>query len=130
PPSHAEHRAVFTRTAPPERPIPFTAKQQALAANPGRPLDEQSEQQIRRTLPQRPALEPTHVRGGMITIPAQSAPVQSNAPAVTQPVQQNPAPMRPVARGPERIVPRPPQAGGQQPNNQSNQSPEMAARPV
>jgi hypothetical protein len=130
PPSHAERRAVFTRVAPPERPIPFTAKQQALAANPGRPLDEQSEQQIRRTLPQHPAPEPTHVRGGTMPIPPHSAPVQSNAPAAAQPVQQNPAPVRPVARGPERIVPRPPQAGGQQQTNGSNQPPAIAARPI
>lgn len=120
PPTRAVPRTVVTRVAPPERPIPFTAKQQALAANAGRPLDEQAEQRIRRTLPQSPAPQPTYVRGGTMPIPPQSAPVKSNEPT---PVQGNANPVRPVAHGPERIVPRPPQAGGPQPGNRVTTNP-------
>jgi hypothetical protein len=55
PPARAMQRQVVTKTAPPPRPIPFAAKQEALAKNPGRPLDRQSTQQIRATLPPPPA---------------------------------------------------------------------------
>jgi FecR protein len=60
PPARAMQRQVVTKTAPPPRPIPFAAKQAALARNPGRPLDRQSSQQIRATLPPPPAAN----RGG------------------------------------------------------------------
>jgi uncharacterized protein DUF6600 len=40
-------RPVVSRAAPPARPIPFEAKQEALAKTPGRPLDAQTESQLR-----------------------------------------------------------------------------------
>jgi hypothetical protein len=55
PPARAMQRQIVTKNAPPPRPIPFAAKQEALAKNPGRPLDRQSTQQIRATLPPPPA---------------------------------------------------------------------------
>ena len=40
-------RPVVSRMAPPARPVPFEAKQEALAKTPGRPLDAQTESQLR-----------------------------------------------------------------------------------
>ncbi len=39
PPAVALMRAVVVKTAPPAAPVPFTSRQAAMAANPGRPLD-------------------------------------------------------------------------------------------
>jgi FecR protein len=47
PPAHFTARPVVARVAPPAKPIPFTAKQQALERNPGRTLDRDMENQIR-----------------------------------------------------------------------------------
>lgn len=47
PPSHFAARPVVAKMAPPEKPIPFSAKQEFLARNPGRPLDRETEDQIR-----------------------------------------------------------------------------------
>ncbi len=51
PPSALETRAVVAKVAPPPTPIPFAAKQQALAANGGRPLAPAQETQIRQSTP-------------------------------------------------------------------------------
>jgi len=40
PPAIATERPVVAKTAPPPKPVPFAAQQPALAANPGKPLDE------------------------------------------------------------------------------------------
>ena len=40
PPAVAMERAVIAKTAPPPKPVSFAAQQPALAANPGKPLDE------------------------------------------------------------------------------------------
>ncbi len=40
PPAVAMERAVIAKTAPPPKPVSFDAQQPALAANPGKPLDE------------------------------------------------------------------------------------------
>src|SRR5205814_5051772 len=39
PPARIEARTVVARTAPAPRPVPFAVRQQALQANPGRPVD-------------------------------------------------------------------------------------------
>jgi hypothetical protein len=52
PPSALESRAVVAKVAPPPAPIPFAAKQQALAANGGRPLAPAQETQIRQSTPE------------------------------------------------------------------------------
>ncbi|MGP8246769.1 MAG: DUF6600 domain-containing protein [Bryobacteraceae bacterium] len=39
PPARFANRAIVARTAPPPPPVPFTAREQELRANPGRPLD-------------------------------------------------------------------------------------------
>ena len=47
PPAQAAWRPVFSKLAPPPKPVPFAAKRDALAINPGRPLDHGVEEQIR-----------------------------------------------------------------------------------
>ena len=51
PPSALESRPVVAKVAPPPAPIPFAAKEQALAANGGRPLAPAQETQIRQHTP-------------------------------------------------------------------------------
>jgi hypothetical protein len=53
PPVSIQSRSVVTRTAPPPAPVPFAQRQQALSANPGRPLDSSEVQQLRSNQPQR-----------------------------------------------------------------------------
>ena len=47
PPASASPHSVVTRQQPPPRPIPFARQREALAQNPGRPLDSQTQQQLR-----------------------------------------------------------------------------------
>ena len=47
PPAHVQPRNVVSRLTPPAAPIPFSAKQQALEARPGHPLDSNTERQLR-----------------------------------------------------------------------------------
>jgi hypothetical protein len=55
PPTQAMARPVVSHMAPPAKPVPFEAKQEALAQNAGRPLDAQTEAQIRTRVAQMPA---------------------------------------------------------------------------
>jgi FecR protein len=97
PPARAIERRVVTKTAPPPRPIPFAAKQDALAKNPGRPLDRQSAQQIRAKLPPPP---PAPNRGGNDR-GANNTVIPNNHPAPPRPGSpQNPnAPRNPGNTG-------------------------------
>lgn len=47
PPAHVQPRNVVSRMTPPPAPIPFSARQQALEARPGHPLDSNTERQLR-----------------------------------------------------------------------------------
>jgi len=85
PPAAVQSRAVFAKTAPPPAPVPFAQRQQALAANPGRPLDASQVQQLRgtQTPPARPFVRPVQggTRGGFAQAPAQpAAPVAPRSP--------------------------------------------------
>lgn len=51
PPAAIVNRAVVARNTPPPRPIPFAERRQALAANPGHPLDPQTMARLRATQP-------------------------------------------------------------------------------
>jgi hypothetical protein len=91
-------RPVASRLAPPARPIPFEAKQDALARNPGRPLDSQTESQI---------------RSAQIATPRPAAqPVQAEHPALSPTAKPGTPPARvahPAAPAmPAHEVPRPP----------------------
>ncbi len=111
PPAQAMQRRIVTKTAPPPRPIPFAAKQDALARNPGRPLDRQSVQQIRAKLPPPPP-PPAANRGANNTVipnnhmapPRNAAPGNPNQAPARNPGNGNAAPMNP---NPDRPVARP-----------------------
>jgi hypothetical protein len=77
PPAEALKRPVVARVAPPPAPVPFAARQSALAANPGRPLDAAALAAVKPTAP----------------VPAPPVKVVSPAqPAVTPPRRQAVAP--------------------------------------
>jgi hypothetical protein len=115
PPMSTQNRSVVTRTAPPPAPVPFAQRQQALSADPGRPLDSSQVQQLRSNQPQP---SPSFVRPSRVgTIPQvqqptspqnypQQARPQRNFPAApAQPnVQTTPQPQREAAPRVEREV--------------------------
>jgi hypothetical protein len=117
PPARAMQRQVVTKTAPPPRPIPFAAKQEALAKNPGRPLDRQSTQQIRATLPPPPANRGGNNNRGASNnnvipnnnpaAPRPGYPQNPNAPRNPGNVNGNNGNNTPANGGQDRNVPRP-----------------------
>src|SRR5262249_35417745 len=56
PPAKVFNRPVVAKNTPPPPPISFGARQSALVANPGKPLDPISEANLRRSAPLAPAL--------------------------------------------------------------------------
>ena len=110
-------RPVVSRLAPPARPIPFEAKRDALARNPGRPLDRQTEAQIRSTqiVTARPAAQPVqgeHPALSPIAKPGtQPAPVAHPAPPSAMPANSVPRPSQPSMPSQpataEHVAPRP-----------------------
>jgi len=52
PPDAVVSRPVVAKVAPPPPPVAFAQKQQALQANPGKPLDTKAEQSLRAAIPQ------------------------------------------------------------------------------
>ena len=64
PPADLQGRQVIAKRTPPPPPVPFAQKQQALAANAGRPLDTNQVQQIRQSqpAPARPAVRQVQAR--------------------------------------------------------------------
>jgi hypothetical protein len=105
-------RPVVSHVAPPPKPVPFEAKQEALAKNPGRPLDTQTEAQLRTNIATRTPAVPA--RG--MSQPAQ--PGKPNPPVASNPnaAEPKPAPRpgvtatQPQPNAPMRNVPRPPTA--------------------
>jgi len=51
PPAPMRSRTVVAKTTPPPAPVPFAARQQALQANPGRPLDQATLNNLRASAP-------------------------------------------------------------------------------
>jgi uncharacterized protein DUF6600/FecR-like protein len=104
PPVSIQSRAVVTRTAPPPAPVPFAQRQQALAANPGRPLDSGQMQELRAS-PSPPAAGQFRPGGG----PAPAANGwnrEGTRPAVTQaPAQNQPARVVSPNNAPGRSTP-------------------------
>jgi hypothetical protein len=80
-------RPVIARTAPPPPPVPFAAKQAALAANPGHPLAPAAEEQLRRS---------TTIAQPQAAVHVVKAPVQ---PAAPPPARAAGAPARPSPAG-------------------------------
>jgi len=61
PPERVVSRQVVMKTAAPPRPIPFSAKQEALQHNPGRPLDSDTQQALRTRIAQQQVNRPGKV---------------------------------------------------------------------
>src|SRR5207245_1389824 len=77
PPEAVTRRAVVVRTTPPAPPVPFTAREQALRAHPGRPLDDSALASLRARTPLaraaplvRPAVPATSARPAPALRPA------------------------------------------------------------
>ena len=131
----AMERQVVAKQTPPPVPVSFQAKQQALAQNPGRPVEPQAIQSLRaqqqRSQPAaaqfRPASAPTPARPAAVPVPQQAVlPNEPNRSAQPRPVTpQNVTPQRPA----ERLDSRPPsarpltEAPRPVPQNQSNPVP-------
>jgi len=118
PPRYAE-RVVVVRTAPPPAPVPFAARQEALRANPGRPVDGATMDGLRANSPgsapmvrtvgppergpspdQRQVTQP-RPRDGMMRNDRPTNP----RPAVTPPIQRNvEQPVQPAQRTVDRPV--------------------------
>ena len=155
PPAAVQNRAVFARTAPPPAPVPFAQRQQALAANPGRPLDAAQVQSLRgpQAPPSHPFVRPVQAgagggagRGGFTRAPAQP-PVQPSVQPPVQPRgdqarppefppnrQATPSPQPPAVNAPPGRLPRetPPQPspGQAPPSRQVRPSPEAQPQPT
>jgi hypothetical protein len=93
PPAAAQNRTVVTRTAPPPAPVPFAQRQQALSANPGRPLDYSQVQQLRgnQAQPARPFVRPAQVPSNANTGGGGAYTPQRTGGQTAQPVQAPPA---------------------------------------
>jgi hypothetical protein len=108
PPSQAVSRQVVTKSVPPPKPVPFEAKQEALARNPGRPLDTQTEQQIRRQMPQQQAAQTMGKPSGA---PGSSPSLKNGTSGNPNPNMGN-TPSSNATTSSGRVVPRPPNTGG------------------
>jgi hypothetical protein len=115
------NRPVVAKATPPPPPVPFNMKQQALAANPGRPVDPSTMQTLR-----------TRTFGETTVHPlVRSAQAPNSMPVTPRPVQrQNPdmqnTPSQRAMRPQDRMPPRPVQ--NQTPNVQTP-PPQPAMRP-
>jgi uncharacterized protein DUF6600/FecR-like protein len=118
PPAHVQRRNVVSRMTPPPAPIPFSAKQQALEARPGRPLDSGTERQLRANMgnPRGPVREDAD---------RSAANMPSGRTAVAQPRVAESA--QPASANPVRNVPRPPDRTM---NGRGNQQIDIADRTV
>jgi hypothetical protein len=101
PPDFVRERVVRTKLAPAHDAIPFAARQSALAANPGRPLDAPTLRRIRGAAPypQGPgAMSPRPVNPPLMRRPEPrfESPVRPNNPSGVRP--EHTAPMRPARR--------------------------------
>lgn len=98
PPARFAERPVVAHMTPPPPPVSFAARQQALAANPGRPVDAATLNNLRRSNPPAaPMVRTTQVAPGALRPPAaQNAPndrppAARPAPAAVQTPQARPA---------------------------------------
>jgi hypothetical protein len=109
PPAAALSRPMVARTAPPPAPVPFAAKAQLLAKDPGRPLTAEANASVRASLP--PATHAAITRPVNVVAPPAGARAPS-APAAAAHAAAPAAVSRPQAATPgaREDVARPPQA--------------------
>jgi hypothetical protein len=125
------NRPVVSHMAPPAKPIPFEARQEALGRNPGRPLDAETETQIRTNLARQPQAAAPQNAGQPAQPGKPNGPAANNGAGAPRPLPpgglQSPAanarPVAPSETGPEAAK----SAAGQNPN--TNNAP-VAPRPV
>ncbi|HTM50806.1 MAG TPA: DUF6600 domain-containing protein [Bryobacteraceae bacterium] len=118
PPERVYTRTVVTRRTPPPAPVSFSARQSALEANPGKPVDSGTLGRLRENHPAprllaRPvAAQPAEDSRGR-RIQPQPAPAPQPRPAQTERVRperpQPPTQIQPQAAPPERVRPERPQ---------------------
>jgi hypothetical protein len=108
PPAALQARPVIAKRTPPPPPVPFVQKQQALAANAGRPLDTNQVQQIRQSQPPPPRPQVRQVQAQTPTAIAPAPAAQSNRPvgiAEPQRTQAAPAIPSPAVQRPNATPP-------------------------
>jgi hypothetical protein len=153
PPAALQSRAVIAKRTPPPPAVPFAQKQQALAANGGRPLDTSQVQQIRQSQPPaaRPSVRQVQARTptpapqapvGKANIPSPAAPQRPEAapptapsPAVQRPAavpQSTPAPavQRPAAPAPSAPAPAVQRPAAPAPSTPTPAAPRPAVTPL
>ncbi len=98
-------RPVVTRSVPPPAPVPFAARQQALAENPGRPLDNATLTNLRRQMPVARPAEPAARPVAPIARPTEPAGrVQPYEAPATAPVPAaRPQPYEPPTARPQPV---------------------------
>ncbi len=104
PPAQAISRQVVAKVAAPPKPLPFAAKQEALATNPGQPLDRKTEDQIRIDI----ARQPMKMRGEPAAT-GPSSPKAAEVRPVPMPSEKAVEMSQPVPGTPLHNVPRPPE---------------------
>jgi len=112
PPAALQAKPVVAKRPPPPPPVPFAQKQQALAANAGRPLDVNQVQQLRQKQPPpAPLVKQVQARAPTAAPVARPAPGAAGKP-VPAPAAPTPAPAaRPVPQqSPKESAPEPPKA--------------------
>jgi len=112
PPAALQARPVIAKRTPPPAPVPFAQKQQALAANAGRPLDTTQVQQIRQSQPPPPRPQVRQVQAQAPAAISPLPPGQSNRPGDSRPGGQGQPPRTPAAPataapGGQRLTPAP-----------------------
>jgi len=144
PPEAVQNRAVVAKLAPPPAPVPFAQRQQALAANPGRPLDSGEVQSLRgnQPAPARPNVRPAQgsfSATGRPQVQTPSATPQTGAGQQRPAQQPRPGEFRPSAPAaqPNRTPPQPrpvpaqqPPPGERRPNVPAAQPPNNPERPA
>jgi Family of unknown function (DUF6600) len=107
PPDFVRERIVRTKLAPAPNAIPFEARQSALTANPGRPLDAPTLRRIRGAAPDR------RFPGGMPARPVNPPLMRRPEPRFETPVRpNNPSGIRPEHTAPMRPTQRPEHGNG------------------
>ncbi len=109
PPAVIMNRPVVGRREPPPPPVPFAARQQALQAHPGRPVDPGTLSTLRGQAP--PPRAPVVIVNPAVRAPGGPGAPPGRGPAVAPgpgrpaPVAPGPSAGRPVAPGPQPVTP-------------------------
>jgi hypothetical protein len=132
PPAEAQARPVVAKEPPPPAPVPFTARQPALAANPGKPLDAAALATVKPAAPApAPAVKVVSPAQPAVAPPKQQAaspgtPQPSEAQKAPQPPASTPQPAVRVPRPPETPKGPPPEAKKGPPQPEAQKTPPPA----